>query len=71
MTWDSVLEEEEDWKAKPQSHEVECTGCFGEQKVIPSIHGGQLIIGSRHVSFHSTKIMFSHRPAMENENNVG
>lgn len=71
MTWENSSEEGKDWKAQPQSAEVECAGYFGEQKVIPSIHGGQLIIGSGHVSFYPTKIMFSHRPSMENENNVG
>lgn len=45
-------------------------GYLGEQQVILSIHGGQLAIGSGQVSFHTTKIMFSYRPTMENENNV-
>lgn len=51
--------------------EVEFAGYFGEQIVNPSIQGGQLIIGSEHVFFWSTKIMFFHRPGMKNENNVG
>jgi hypothetical protein len=45
MTWENSLEEE---KTGKDNHSPVRSNSSGERKVIPSVHGGQLIIGSEH-----------------------